>query len=86
MGRLIYGRFASASGHTTIPSSAIRAIATNDRSGNNDLWIAAHALASRFTLVTNSEKEFRRVPGLRNPELGHVIRVQKRNRQLAFAL
>jgi tRNA(fMet)-specific endonuclease VapC len=33
--------------------------------GNNDLWIAAHALASGFTLVTNNEKEFRRVPGLR---------------------
>lgn len=33
--------------------------------GNNDLWIAAHALASRLTLVTNNEKEFRRVRGLR---------------------
>jgi tRNA(fMet)-specific endonuclease VapC len=33
--------------------------------GNNALWIAAHALASGFTLVTNHEKEFRRVPGLR---------------------
>jgi tRNA(fMet)-specific endonuclease VapC len=30
--------------------------------GNNDLWIAAHALATRLTLVTNNEKEFRRVP------------------------
>jgi tRNA(fMet)-specific endonuclease VapC len=29
--------------------------------GNNDLWIAAHALASGLTLVTNNEKEFRRV-------------------------
>ena len=36
-----------------------------ERIGNNDLWIAAHALASGFTLVTNNEKEFRRVPGLR---------------------
>ena len=33
--------------------------------GNNDLWIAAHALASGLTLVTNNEKEFRRVPGLK---------------------
>jgi tRNA(fMet)-specific endonuclease VapC len=31
---------------------------------NNDLWIAAHALASGLTLVTNNEKEFRRVRGL----------------------
>src|ERR1700678_3781731 len=27
--------------------------------GNNDLWIAAHALAARLTLVTTNEKEFR---------------------------
>jgi tRNA(fMet)-specific endonuclease VapC len=33
--------------------------------GNNDLWIAAHALASGLTLVTNDEKEFRRVRGLK---------------------
>lgn len=33
--------------------------------GNNDLWIAAHAVASKFTLVTNNEKEFLRVPGLK---------------------
>jgi tRNA(fMet)-specific endonuclease VapC len=33
--------------------------------GNNDLWIAAHALASNLTLVTNNEKEFRRVHGLK---------------------
>jgi tRNA(fMet)-specific endonuclease VapC len=33
--------------------------------GNNDLWIAAHALASDLTLVTNNEKEFRRVRGLK---------------------
>src|ERR1700687_3671531 len=33
--------------------------------GNNDLGIAAHALASGFTLVTNNEKEFRRVRGLK---------------------
>lgn len=33
--------------------------------GNNDLWIAAHALASELILVTNNEKEFRRINGLR---------------------
>jgi len=33
--------------------------------GGNDLWIAAHARASRLTLVTNNESEFRRVPDLR---------------------
>jgi tRNA(fMet)-specific endonuclease VapC len=32
---------------------------------NNDLWIAAHALASGLTLVTNNEKELRRVRGLK---------------------
>lgn len=34
------------------------------RIGNNDLWIAAHAMAAGLTLVTNNEKEFRRVTGL----------------------
>lgn len=33
--------------------------------GGNDLWIAAHALAANLTLVTNNEREFARVPGLR---------------------
>ncbi len=33
--------------------------------GNNDLWIAAHALAAGLTLITNNEREFRRVRGLR---------------------
>ena len=33
--------------------------------GNNDLWIAAHAKAATLTLVTNNEREFRRVPGLK---------------------
>jgi tRNA(fMet)-specific endonuclease VapC len=32
---------------------------------NNDLWIAAHALASGLILVTNNEKEFRRIRGLK---------------------
>lgn len=33
--------------------------------GNNDLWIAAHAKAADLTLVTNNEREFARVPGLK---------------------
>lgn len=33
--------------------------------GNNDLWIAAHALAAGLTLVTNNEKAFRRVRRLK---------------------
>ena len=32
--------------------------------GNNDLWIAAQARAEGLVLVTNNEREFRRVPGL----------------------
>lgn len=33
--------------------------------GGNDLWIAAHALADDLVVVTNNEREFKRVPGLR---------------------
>jgi tRNA(fMet)-specific endonuclease VapC len=33
--------------------------------GNNDLWIAVHALAADLTLVSNNENEFRRVRGLK---------------------
>ena len=33
--------------------------------GNNDLWIAAHAKAAELILVTNNEREFKRVPGLK---------------------
>jgi tRNA(fMet)-specific endonuclease VapC len=31
--------------------------------GTNDLWIAAHAVSARLTLVTNNEKKFRRAAG-----------------------
>ncbi|MDB5544871.1 MAG: VapC toxin protein, partial [Hyphomicrobiales bacterium] len=31
----------------------------------NDLWIAAHALAGDYTLVTDNMREFDRVEGLR---------------------
>ena len=33
--------------------------------GNNDLWIAAHALSLGVVLVTNNQREFIRVPGLK---------------------
>src|SRR5437764_4455716 len=33
--------------------------------GNNDLWIAAHAKAANLILVTNNEREFKRIRGLR---------------------
>lgn len=32
--------------------------------GNNDLWIAAHAMAMNVTLATNNDREFLRVTGL----------------------
>ena len=32
--------------------------------GNSDLWIAAHARAEGWVLVTNNEREFLRVDGL----------------------
>jgi tRNA(fMet)-specific endonuclease VapC len=32
--------------------------------GNNDLWIAAHALSEGWTLVTNNTREFQRGEGL----------------------
>ncbi len=32
--------------------------------GPNDLWIAAHALSLKATLVTNNTREFKRVPNL----------------------
>ncbi|MBN8511001.1 MAG: type II toxin-antitoxin system VapC family toxin [Burkholderiales bacterium] len=34
--------------------------------GNNDLWIAAHALALGVALVSNNAREFDRVPGLKS--------------------
>lgn len=33
--------------------------------GNNDLWIAAHAKAEGLIIVTNNEREFKLVPGLK---------------------
>ncbi len=33
--------------------------------GGNDLWIAAHAKTTGLTVVTNNEREFKRVPALK---------------------
>ena len=33
--------------------------------GNNDLWIAAHAICANLTVVTNNEREFQRIPDLK---------------------
>ena len=32
---------------------------------NNDLWIAAHAKAVTLTIVTNNERDFQGIPGLK---------------------
>jgi tRNA(fMet)-specific endonuclease VapC len=37
---------------------------TGQMIGNNDLWIAAHCLYLGLTLVTNNEREFKRIPNL----------------------
>jgi tRNA(fMet)-specific endonuclease VapC len=39
--------------------------AHGERIGGNDLWIAAHAKSAGLTLVTNNEREFKRVLGLK---------------------
>jgi tRNA(fMet)-specific endonuclease VapC len=38
---------------------------TGQKIGNNDLWIAAHARDTGLIVVTNNEREFKRVPGLK---------------------
>lgn len=56
-----------------LPTSAARAYGIiraalelgGEMIGANDLWIAAHAKAMNLTLVTNNEREFRRVAGLK---------------------
>ena len=46
---------------------AIRATleARGEKIGGNDLWIAAHARSAGLILVTNNEREFKRVSGLK---------------------
>lgn len=38
---------------------------------NNDLWIAATAIVTGYPLITNNEKHFKRVPGLRVNEVNN---------------
>jgi predicted nucleic acid-binding protein len=45
--------------------------------GNNDLWIAAHAMVAGLTLVTNNESESRRVRRLKVPELGSLANLTR---------
>ena len=45
----------------------IRAVleARGEMIGGNDLWIAAHAKSAGVILVTDNEREFKRIPGLK---------------------
>ena len=56
-------------GETTLGQAygAIRATleARGETIGNNHLWIAAHAKAEGLTIVTNNEREFKRVAELK---------------------
>jgi len=69
----LLGEFTSFIPVLSIPESAgntygaIRALLASKGKpiGNNDLWIAAHAKAAGLMLVTNNEREFKRVPGLK---------------------
>jgi len=49
--------------HYAVQSARLRAI--GQPIGGNDLWIASHALAQDATLVTNNQREFERINGLR---------------------
>ena len=49
--------------HYAVQFTRLRAAGTPI--GANDLWIASHALADDCTLVTNNQREFERVSGLR---------------------
>ena len=50
-----------------VHDNAIRAAleAKGQPIGGNDLWIAAHARSAGLTVVTNNEREFKRVPQLK---------------------
>lgn len=48
--------------------------------GNNDLWLAAHARAEGWILVTNNTREFARVPGLEVENWAQAQRSSPRRR------
>lgn len=65
LSRLVPVSYPSGSGiclHYAEQSTRLRAAGTPI--GANDLWIGCHALAESATLVTNNEREFRRLAGL----------------------
>lgn len=51
--------------------------------GANDIWIAAHARAAGLVLVTNNEREFRRVPGL---EIENWLESKVREKSAVYSL
>jgi tRNA(fMet)-specific endonuclease VapC len=68
----IIEEFANALGVRPLPLNAARIYgdlranleAKGGMIGGNDLWIASHAKAEGLTLVTNNEREFKRIAGL----------------------
>jgi tRNA(fMet)-specific endonuclease VapC len=46
--------------------------------GNNDLWIAAHAKAAKLVLVTDNGREFQRVSGFEIQNWANLIRADER--------
>jgi tRNA(fMet)-specific endonuclease VapC len=68
----IIEEFANAVGVRPLPLNAARLYgglradleARGETIGGNDLWIASHAKAEGLTLVTNNEREFKRIAGL----------------------
>ena len=71
--QVLLGEFARVVGVLDLPAAAglrygeLRAVLRRAGTpiGNNDLWIAAHALALGVPLVSNNLREFERVPGLK---------------------
>ena len=58
-----YGSHAGGSGEYGEIRAALES--RGEMIGGNDLWIAAHAKFAGLTFVTNNEREFKRVPGLK---------------------
>ena len=55
---------ATEAGSSTTADSTFFLGRTGQIIGNNDLWIASHCLQLGLTLVTNNEREFKRIPNL----------------------
>lgn len=66
LSRVVRVRYSSAPSicqHYALEFTRLRAAGTPI--GANDLWIACHALADECTLVTNNQRKFERLSGLR---------------------